>query len=340
MTYQYVYIALKNEFNVIFEPLNLYPNVKFIEASDKKQKSPLLELLRKIHFSHKLNKIISLPFKSIWGNRFFQFLENIPPDSENCCCFIINARYYEHFGSLITDFIYKRYQNCVCCCFFTDLVSNHNIDLNKIYKDFQLIMSYEKTDCEKYNFKYLAVPYSKIIPPAQSLDMIKPSDIVYIGNVKNRLPRILSVLKKCKDFGLVCDFMLYGIPLDDRLAEALELYINNGVTVLHCQIPYSEYIAHVMKSNCILEIIQEDSTAITLRACEAVTYNKKLLTDCINIKNEDFYNPECIQVFSKPEEIQIDFVKNRKAVSYDYDKFSFFHMMRRIEKYLEEISIR
>jgi hypothetical protein len=73
-----------------------------------------------------------------------------------------------------------------------------------------------------------------------------------------------------------------------------------------------------MKTNCILEVVQNNQAAVTLRTLEAIYYGKKLLTNNKNIKKYSFYNPKYIQVFSDVNEIDFDFVKKKIDVRYEY----------------------
>ena len=62
-------------------------------------------------------------------------------------------------------------------------------------------------------------------------------------------------------------------------------------------ISYEANVRHVWDSRCLIEIVQEGQTGITLRALEALVYRKKLITTCQAIANYDFYTPRNILIW-------------------------------------------
>jgi len=43
--------------------------------------------------------------------------------------------------------------------------------------------------------------------------------------------------------------------------------------------PYEENLEYIKRSKCLLEIMQEGGNGYILRTCEAVAYNKKIITN-------------------------------------------------------------
>ena len=55
------------------------------------------------------------------------------------------------------------------------------------------------------------------------------------------------------------------------------------------------------------------------------------------VKNYKYYNPQYIQVFESPEDIDWDFVKEKKKVDYDYQgEYSPIVFLNKIKRRLEE----
>ena len=69
---------------------------------------------------------------------------------------------------------------------------------------------------------------------------------------------------------------------------------------------YYDYLQHVVNSDCIVEIMQENAQGFTLRTWEALLYNKKLLTNNADVENTNFYNPSQIIVFDDIRKISTD----------------------------------
>ena len=68
-----------------------------------------------------------------------------------------------------------------------------------------------------------------------------------------------------------------------------------------------------------MEILQKGQTGPTLRYFEAVCYNKKLLTNNPHIVNFPFYKPEWMKIYQKPEDIDINWLKEKEQIDYGYN---------------------
>ena len=64
---QFIFIAPQNDLEIRFFDLRNDDRVTYIEGSGRKINNPILLFLKRIHLSIRINKYISLPFKSIWG---------------------------------------------------------------------------------------------------------------------------------------------------------------------------------------------------------------------------------------------------------------------------------
>lgn len=70
------------------------------------------------------------------------------------------------------------------------------------------------------------------------------------------------------------------------------------------RISYAENLGAVRESKAILEVCIKGQSANTLRALEAITYDKILITNNERIKESKFYNPKKIIIFRDIEDIK------------------------------------
>lgn len=70
---------------------------------------------------------------------------------------------------------------------------------------------------------------------------------------------------------------------------------------------YSENLENVKKATCLLEIVVEGQTGLTLRTMEALFFNKKLITNNSSIMQYDFYHPNNILIIRDEADIDLDF---------------------------------
>ena len=88
-----------------------------------------------------------------------------------------------------------------------------------------------------------------------------------------------------------------------------------------------------MHANCIIELLQENQKAQSLRYFEAVVFNKKLLTSNENIKKLSFYDKRYMKVFKNLEDIDFDWVNKKEEIDYNYkNEFSPIYIIEELEK--------
>ena len=127
--------------------------------------------------------------------------------------------------------------------------------------------------------------------------------------------------------GLKCKFLIAGVKDEEQ-------YQAPGITYIK-GISYEENIRNVIKSRCILEIIQKGSVDITTRALEAIAYQRKFLTNCQNVPKE-YFNKGQLQVFNEPEEIDCRALKEIYDPE-DYPPLYDMNPMRRLYDIQEQL---
>lgn len=111
-------------------------------------------------------------------------------------------------------------------------------------------------------------------------------DFAFVGRDKGRAQLIESLIRIFKNQNL-----------------SFFPYIVSGN---NCNVTYQEYIQLSLHAKCIVDIIQQGQTGLTLRPIEALLYKRKLLTNNKTIISEEFYHPNNILVFENNlEELDI-----------------------------------
>ncbi len=283
--------------------------------------SKLLVFLYKTHLTKKINKYIKLPFKSIWNPLMFRrkFKDSKP------LCFIFFMRRCNLVNHGLIKYLRKKYPDAKFVCFYQDLVKNYTeCSLERIKSEFDLILSFDHNDANEYGLYYYPLVYSEV--DITDNPEIEKSDVFFVGVAKNRLDDILDAYVKLRDAGLKCDFTICGVPEQERRFADEITYCD--------KMPYTENLQHVKATRCLLEIMQKGGHGYTLRACEAIVLDRKLLTNNPEVKNAPFYSPDTVSVFSTSNTIDTDFVKSgADSVDYGYkDKLSPIHLLEFIEE--------
>lgn len=283
--------------------------------------NPFLRLIRRIHLSTKINKIVNFPYKHIWTT--------------------LPVGFSEFYSILANDGVLKDLEAYLEKCrkkkiptnlFLADAMDAQSIVMQNarpiiLKRNFTHIYTFEFADSIKYGFEYMGFGgyYSK-----KNLEpnLNNNYDLFFSGGIKGgreiAIQKLYTYLSKSN-----CNFLfdINGEPFID--GEHIQYH--------RFWIPYKTVLDYVGKSNCILEIVQQGQTGPTLRYFEAVCYNKKLLTNNPQIVDFPFYNPKWMKIYEKPEDIDIDWIKEEENIDFGYNgEFSPTHMVDYLIEHIKE----
>lgn len=300
-------------------------NVRYIKNHMPKNK--VINFLYRIHHSLKINKIISLPFKEIWFSTNFK--NDFKDEKPICFLFFSRNDILEKYGYF--EYLKKKYTNSKSVYFFQDLIRTHrNTDIFYIKKIFDLVISFDPKDVTQYNLEYFSLVNSKCKFDLDS--NLKQSDIFFLGAAKNRLYNIISTYEKLKEKGFICDFYITGVKtINQKYIDDIH-YVQN--------MSYLNNLKHIVKTNCILEIMQQGGHGFTQRMVEAIVYDKKIITNNPQVKSAPFYNHSNILAFENLDDISNNqlFFENfsRKADHHYKDEISPIKLLEFIAEKLEQ----
>lgn len=276
-------------YRVSYSDLDGLANVKYI-STPYEFRSPVLKFLYRLHWSPTISRFINLPFKSIWNSGYFKngFQDEIP------ICFIFFSPYCVYEKEGLVKYLRKKYPGAKMVCFFQDLlVLKKDLNINHIKNVFDLVISFDQAECKEHGLEYHQLVYSNF--PVKESPEIPQSDVYFLGKAKNRLDEILKTYEHLKSKNLKCDFHLVGVNRENQVYPDEINYIQH--------MSYVENLQHIVATRWILEIMQQNGTGYTQRMCEAIAYNKKLLTNNMRITSAPFFKPQFISVFSDPCDI-------------------------------------
>lgn len=276
----------------------------------------------RFHFSKKINKYIHLPLKKIWNYKYYN---NYFP-SDRPLCFIFMGNWVKLNEEIhYVKYLRNKYPDAKIVCFLQDLYKFYNND--KLFEEFDLKLSFDQGDAEKYGFIYHPLVFSEY---KDEIKNMPHSDIYFLGKAKDRLPDIIKTFEILKEENLNTDFHLVGVPFEKQTYSDEIHYID--------KMPYLDNLQHLIHTTCVLEIMQGGGLGYTQRGLEILGMNKKLLTNNQMVHTEPYFNPKFISQFDKPENIDRDFLRHLKdddKVDYQYkDKISPLELLDFIDKKL------
>lgn len=288
--------------------------------------SKLINFIRRVHQSHKVNQIIKLPFKDFWYSSLLDLI-----DENTCVMFDTGA-----LSMVSLDFLRKiksTGQTTKMVIIIADSLhgsSGHIPDAipNIFGFHWDAIFSYDKNDCKEYGFEYLgATIYSKMTGIAPSSNQ---SDIYFVGrNKAERNKSVMQLYNQCQKIGVKTNFDLVDAP---KNLKKMRLKNQPGLHFHGKDLAYEKIIGNILSANCILEMVAKGQQVQTARYYEAVCYNKKLLTNNPSIKELSFYNPRYMKYFENIDDIDFNWVKREENIDYHYNnEFSPNHIIEKLE---------
>lgn len=184
----------------------------------------------------------------------------------------------------------------------TNMMAKGLLGPNKNYLDeisnvFDKIYSFDQGDCNIYNLNYLPpfLSFTSDQYDIKSLTRATNKVCYYVGAHDNyREEKIKEIYNLIKNYGYDIDFNL--ISKDEIV---LPPYCKNK------KIDYFENLSKTQHAEVLVEINRPGQIGLTLRALEALFYNKKLITTNLEINKLPFYDQDRIFIWGQdnPEKL-------------------------------------
>lgn len=235
--------------------------------------------------------------------------------------------YFHNFMSFLKSY----YVNAKFVYYSFDIVSTwHNMTPQYIKENFDLILTFDQNDAQKYGFEFYEGIYSKIDGIEEKAEKEGlSSDVMFVGADKGKFELLFKIFKYLSDAGKKCDFRL--VSLDDGIEEKLKkeykwekfnkgfrILYKNSVFTFNDYCPYYKTLSIIGGTKCMLDVPLGTQDGSTIRLQEAVVYGKKLITNLKEVKDKPYYIKENFMVFDKVEDIDVNFI-DEPYVKNDYD---------------------
>jgi hypothetical protein len=284
--------------------------------------------LRHLHFSNSLNRKVWLPLKSVWDASNCVRPDDLSPTARNYILFQTGVKFSAHSLAEL-----KRKGNACIVLYMPDNIRTMGIARNRReYERFvahyhiDQVFSFDKADCQEFGCHffdfYSALP--NVSPTTQSAMTEKESTrrrVLYVGSCrsKERLELAHALYRKLTA-SCDCTFYLNGVADGEERLE--------GIVYNH-PLTYPQVVDLVKAHDVIVELINGSQSGNTLRFKEAVCYDKLLLTNNARVRESDYFNPHYMQVFSRPEDVDLALLAQRADYQYAGD-FSPARLMEQI----------
>lgn len=300
---------------LIFEGIYEYSKYIFGDLNDESNcffATPtfcgLLGKINLYHTSEKANRYFKLPFKFLW---YKNYLKNIPNDHEGEWIIIFAEGCRLAYDIDFLKWLRKKYRNVkIVFYFLNSTVQLSSKRIEYIDTSFDIIVSYDKNDCKKYNWNYYCGIYcgekQKVLEKKE-----ENIDVFFIGRDKGRLKELLAAYEVFTNAGLKCDFYIIGVPREKQIASGIHY---NKI------LPYEDVLNKVRNTRILFEIVQNEQSGCTFRTYEAIMYQKILVSNNLILKTMRVYDCENMILFDELSDININNLKKKKYVENGLDK--------------------
>lgn len=263
-------------------------------------------LLQRIQFNPKLNKVIKIPGKQRWNPYYLRQVKE-----EKVCFLVMNHWLRMESGIQLLPFLRSHYPESRIVCFTQDLTetiidhyTHRPFDVQHVKKYVDLFISYDPNDAQKYQVEYHPTVFSSV--PMAGTEGTDGYDLYFLGRDKGRMHTLVAIAQEAKRRGLKCKFIMLQVP-DTKKVEC------DGMVYVDAPLSYKENLRNGMQSKCIIEMLQKKASGPTFRTWEAISLNKKLLTDNASIRDTEWYDERYISVFYDETDIDWNFIASERA---------------------------
>ncbi|MDY2980770.1 MAG: hypothetical protein SOR81_04080 [Fusobacterium sp.] len=272
--------------------------VKYIEKDIHQdcKKDIFYKILREI--SKKLNdkNFLKKLFKKYQQKYIDKLMDNF---SEKFDYFFVVAG--QEFSKEFINELRKRNPKIKCIFFLWD--SLELTALKNSAFEYDYIFSFDKEDCQKYNFYFRESFYTDECLKNISKFSEKKYDICYIGGLRDRkrYEIIKEFQKYCDNYNLKSFFRIF---YNKKLIKILNKEEREAKFLTEEKISYDKNQEIAKNSRVILDLNAKGQSGLTLRVPEAIASDTKIITTNQNIKEYDFYNENNVYILEKIEDIK------------------------------------
>lgn len=191
---------------------------------------------------------------------------------------------------------------------------------------FDVVYSFDQLDARENGLLFWRTPYS-VIPELQEIQPNKDLYFTGVSGGRYSLLHEISVTGTQQGANIEMDVVL--LPPDKDFSQSTPTFRLHQPSDLT---PYRTVLEKTLEARCILDVVRPNQTGLSLRAYEAVVYNRKLLTNNPSILTFPFYDPRYMRCFRTVDDIDWDWVKEDIPVDYHYSgEFSPVNLLRDAE---------
>ena len=281
-----------------------------------------MKLINRIHFNDRIGRHCKVPFKNIWNSRYTLSSYNFDKNEQYWIIFL-NGTIRNYYTKRYLLQLKERNDNIKLAMIMYDSFSNRSAARAVSFIPvFDVVLSFDREDCNQHGLEHIYGTFSS--PDFLYKDSSYYSSAFFIGSGDSRLTLMQRVFHSICKYVENCKFYIVGVKPRYRKYTDDISYTET--------IEYDKVLMYSYNTNCIVEVLKPGQTGISLRTCEAMAFNKKLLTNNTSLKDMPFYDERYMKIYSNEDDIDYKFITAKCEVHYKQsDLFSPLHILERLE---------
>ena len=278
-------------------------------------------LFFKLLFSSKINHIFKVPLKFVYYKKIDEII-NISGneiilvyDQFNLNCDINLYRYLK-----------KAHPNITLVYLFTNIIEHSKARYykydTKLRDFFDFVFCFDREDAKKYEYDYHGLLFDRLDAKYETIAL--DCDLFFVGQAKDRVDRIVNIYDMALRESLSCYFYCTNYNDKSNFYSSKNIFYDK-------YLKYETVICKIKSSKAVVDIMQQNSTGITLNICDAIFFNKKIITDNLNVKFEPWYNPNRIYLIGEEDRTITDFLLMPMNDFSDTERY-YFSLSRLIDR--------
>ena len=138
--------------------------------------------------------------------------------------------------------------------------------------------------------------------------------------------------KELETLGLVKGSTIQTVNAVRDIGAGLKTLVGGELTKYNEMMKYEEVLRRIQQADILVDAIQGNSTGLTIKTCEAVVYNKKLITTNKEIIKYPFYDSKYICVVDSADDISDSFLYENRDVKFSEEGTKYFSIDNYVEK--------
>ena len=156
--------------------------------------------------------------------------------------------------------------------------------------------SFQQEDCRDFGLHFNSTMFAPPPPGLLPETAEERCDVLFLGVPKDRLPLLRELHARMRKMGLRLHFRVGLTGLEGAQPEQGE-----GWLLTHEWLDYTDYLALVLQSRCLLDLYQAIQTGFSLRVMEHIFFGRKLITNNPALRQAEFYHPNNIFILGEDD---------------------------------------